>query len=84
MSNLQKNKKSLYETSKPAKYRQKISENLGLLVDEFLNSNPEFEEFNCPFCHSHVSYEYFTLQSMIYLRCDQCHQRGGQHNEGNR
>ena len=73
MSNLQKNKKSLYETSKPAKYRQKISENLGLLVDEFLNSNPEFEEFNCPFCHSHVSYEYFTLQSMIYLRCDQCH-----------
>ena len=68
MSNLQKNKKSLYETSKPAKYRERISESLSLLVDKFLNSNPAFEEFNCPFCHSHESFKYFTLQNMIYLR----------------
>lgn len=74
MSTLQKNnKKSFYETSKPSKYRQRISENLSLLVDKYLANNPEFEEFNCPFCNSGENNEYFILQGMTYLRCSDCH-----------
>lgn len=73
MRDLKKNKKSLFETSKPSKYRQKISKNLNLLVDEFLDNNPKFEEFHCPFCNSDKSNKYFALQDMIYLRCLDCH-----------
>tara|TARA_B100000989_G_scaffold299053_1_gene292573 strand:+ start:5545 stop:6570 length:1026 start_codon:yes stop_codon:yes gene_type:complete len=73
MRDLKKNKKSLYETSKPSKYRQKINENLSLLVDEYLGNNPTFEEFHCPFCNSDKSNNYFELQGMTYLRCFDCH-----------
>ena len=72
MNSFKKNKKSLYEISKPSKYREKISESLSVLVTKYLSKNPELEESNCPFCQSKESNMYFSLQSMIYLRCVNC------------
>jgi SAM-dependent methyltransferase len=63
---------SLFETTKPSKYRKKISESLALLFENYLNTDPKLEESNCPFCKSNESNHFFSLHSMIYLRCKHC------------
>jgi SAM-dependent methyltransferase len=64
--------KSLFEKTKPAKFRERIHKDINRSVEDFLKSKPEFEDVPCPFCHSNSAELYFNISRMEYLRCDHC------------
>ncbi|MGD2118693.1 MAG: class I SAM-dependent methyltransferase [Chromatiales bacterium] len=72
-SNTREKEESLFQQTKPKKFRQSIRRSVDVAVEKFLETSPEFEEVVCPFCQHEAALKYFSISGMEYLRCDNCH-----------
>lgn len=63
---------SYFDEIKPSHFRKKIKSSLKETINKFMNTNPEFENVNCPFCKTDDFNVFFKIHEINFLKCNHC------------